>query len=78
MALTTSGCSVLLSGAGCEKYVLAAEVTDTGAKKYFIGLYTITFTATDTFGNVGTCDYNVEVKDCAPVRHCLCLVLPLP
>eukprot|EP01052_Picozoa_sp_SAG31_P004905 SAG31_NODE_209_length_20304_cov_9.850285_4_plen_524_part_00 len=34
--------------------------------RYAIGSYTVTFTATDSFGNTDECEVQLEIKDCAP------------
>eukprot|EP01051_Picozoa_sp_SAG22_P000958 SAG22_NODE_32_length_27675_cov_12.130119_3_plen_2571_part_00 len=45
-----------------------ARAADFSPPQYKIGLYTITFTAQDSFGNQASCDVSLQVRDCAPPR----------
>ena len=44
----------------------SVSVIGDGINRFAIGDYTVTFTATDSFGNTDTCVAELEVKDCAP------------
>ena len=46
--------------------MVGGKLVSSSGGRMFIGTNTVTFTATDTFQNTGTCTREVEVLDCAP------------
>ena len=50
----------------------AQAVAQNAANRYYIGSYTVTFTATDSFDNEHACAVAVTVKDCAPPKFTTC------